>query len=256
MPASSAATEIMNTPWSSSKMSSPRAFSGPAGLPSRRDATSDLPPRLRDQVCARVAVHDLRKLVHRVALLVGQRLGDLDVEAVVDVAAPAAGELFRALAAQSLDAAVRGAGRDPDALRALERRNLDGAAGDRLDDRDRDLDLEVVPGTLEHRRGRHVRHHVEIARGGAAGPGLALAGETDAAPLTHAGRDLHAEPLRLADQPGASAGRARIVDDCAAAAALGARLLDGEHALALGLDAAPVAPGTRAGRGARLGAAP
>src|SRR4051794_34756938 len=114
MPASSAATEIMNTPWSSSKRSL-RSFSRSAGLPSRRDATSDLPLGLCDQLGARVAVHDPRKLVHRVALLVGQRLRDLDAEAVVDVSAPTAGKLLGTVAAQALDAAIARSGGNPNA---------------------------------------------------------------------------------------------------------------------------------------------
>ena len=50
-----------------------------------------------------------------------------------------------------------------DLLGAVERRHLDGAAGDRLDDRDRNVDLEVVALALEDRRRRDVRDDVEVA---------------------------------------------------------------------------------------------
>ena len=81
-------------------------------------------------------------------------LGISIVEAVVDVAAIARVRLRRALAAEALDGPVLGAGRDADALRAAQRRNLDVGAADRLGERDRDVDLEVAVGAaLEDRRG-------------------------------------------------------------------------------------------------------
>src|SRR3954464_15804168 len=100
-----------------------------------------------------------------------------------------------------------------------------------------------------------MRDHVEVARRRAAGPGLALAGQADAAALTHARGDLHAESLRLVHEPRAAAGRARVVDDRAAPAAARAGLGDGEHPLPFDLDAATVALGTGAWRRAGLGAA-
>src|SRR3954463_8147536 len=138
MPASSAATEIMNTPWSCSNSSS------------RSLATSDLPPCSRDQIGARVPVHDLGEPVDRLLLLGGQGLRDLDLEAVANVAVARAGELLGALAAQALEAAVGRARRHADALGAGQGRHLDGPSAHGLDDRDRHLDLDVVAVALEH----------------------------------------------------------------------------------------------------------
>src|SRR4051794_5348158 len=189
----------MNTPWSSAKRA-------------RSAMSLDLLARPRKQVRAGVAVHDLRKALDRLLLLLRERPRDLDAEAVVDVAAPTPGELLGALAAKALHAAVRGAGRHADLLRAAERRHLHGAAGDRLHDRDRDVDLEVVALAPEDGRGRHVRDHVEVAAWTTAESRLALAGQPDAAALADAGRDLHPVSLRLVRMAGPHAGRARILD--------------------------------------------
>src|SRR4051794_10600986 len=106
-----------------------------------------LPP-LREEGLARVAVDDGGQLVHDLGLLLRQRAGHVDREPVADVGAAAAAELRRSLAAEALDGAVLRARRNADALRAGERRHLDGCAADRLGDRDRDLDLEVVAPAL------------------------------------------------------------------------------------------------------------
>ena len=105
---------------------------------------------------------------------------DVDHEAVVDVAAALAAELRRALAAQALDGAVLGArrARAASCVPSSVGTSTVGAA-DRLGDRDRHLDLEVVALALEDRRVAHARDHVEVARRAAAQPGLALAGQPD-----------------------------------------------------------------------------
>src|SRR4051812_21513438 len=103
MPASSAATEIMYTP----RLESSSAI---------RSAP------VREQPLARVAVHHGGEVVDRLALLARQRAGHVDREPVVDVAAAAAAQLRRALAAQALHGAVLGARWDADALRPAERR--------------------------------------------------------------------------------------------------------------------------------------
>src|SRR3954468_23172464 len=102
-----AATEIMKTPWSSSKR-----------FLSRLAIVLRLPAGAREQVCARVAVHHLRELLDGLLLLLRERLRDLDVEAVVDVAATAPGELLRALATQALHASLARAGGNADLLGA------------------------------------------------------------------------------------------------------------------------------------------
>src|SRR4051812_9099147 len=206
---------------------------------------------------ARVAVHHLGELLHRGALLVREVLRDLDHEPVVDVAPGGAAEGGRALAAEALDGPVPGAGRHAQLLRAVQRRHVHLGAAKRLGDGDRHLDLEVVALGLEDGRLVHVRDDIEVAGRTAAQAGLALAGQADARTLLHARGDVHAVALDLPQAALARAGRARLLDDGARAATARARPRDGEHALALGLDAAAVAhrADLRLRAGARAGAA-
>ena len=118
--ASSAATEIMNTPrsvststrrdrppWCSPPMHGHRRRAFPPVAPRAAPAPAPLPNRLaRGRRAER-----LGELLDGLLLLVGELLRDVDHEAVVDVARAwrAAAELRRALAAQALDGAVRGA---------------------------------------------------------------------------------------------------------------------------------------------------
>src|SRR5439155_20287929 len=95
------------------------------------------------------------------------------------------------------------------------------------------------------------REHVEVARPSAAAAGLAPAGEPHAAAVLHPCRDVGPVALDLLRLPQAMAGRARLLDLRAGAAALRARLRDREQALALRLDAAALA--ARADRGLRAG---
>ena len=132
-------------------------------------------------------------------------------------------------------------GRHADPLRAGERRHLDRRALDRLDDRDRDVHLEVVALALEDRALGDARDHVQVAGRAAAAAGLALAGQPHAAAVAHARRDVHLVALDLARLAAAVAGRARVLDLGAGAAADAARLRDREEALRLGLDAAALA---------------
>src|SRR5215217_5121472 len=147
-------------------MYTPRSLSGLSAI-----ARSASP---REQPLARVAVDDGRELVHDLRLLLRQRARHVDQEPVAHVAATAAAELRRALAAQALDRAVLGAGGHANALGAAEGRHLDRRAADRLGDRDRDLDLEVVALAREDRRLAHARDHVEVTRRPAARTGFAL----------------------------------------------------------------------------------
>src|SRR3954451_17650879 len=212
----------------------------------------------REQLRARVAVHDLGKLLDRLGLLPAEAGGNVDDEAVVDVpAGPRAGaELRRALAAQALDGAVLRAGRDAESLRAMQRRHFDLGAADRLRDRERHLDLDVVALALEHRALLHVGHHEEVAGRAAVAAGLALAGEPHARALLDAGRDVHAVALRRPHDALAMARRARVLDHGAGALAAGARLGDREQPLALRLEAAALAARAdlRLGARARAGA--
>src|SRR5581483_2479810 len=140
----------------------------------------------------RIAVHHARQLVNRLGLLRRERGGDVDHEAVVDVATALATEARRAFAAQALDGAVLGAAGHAQALGTVQRRNLDDGALDRLRDRQRNLDLEVLAVALEDRRLDDARDHVQNTRRPGARPrgGLALAGEPDPAAVADARRDV------------------------------------------------------------------
>ena len=146
--ASSAATEIMNTP---------RSGRHPGGDPRAPGGHQPAPPvaafASRSSRSRGLPFIALRERLDRLALLVGEVARDVDHEAVVDVAALGAlAEQRRALAAQALDRPVLGAAGHAQLLRAVQRRDLDVGAADRLGDRDRHLDLEVVALALEHRR--------------------------------------------------------------------------------------------------------
>src|SRR4051794_232200 len=138
----------------------------------------------------------------------------------------------------------------------MERRHLDLGAPDRLGDRERHLDLDVVALALEHRAVLHAGDHEQVAGRPAVAAGLALAGEADARALADAGGDVHAVALRRAHGALAVAGRARVLDDGARAVAAGARLRDREEALALRLEAAALAARADLRLGARPRAGP
>src|SRR5277367_5137605 len=133
-----------------------------------------------------------RQLVDGLLLLSAEMLGNVDHEAVVDVTflRGARAELRRALAAQPLDGAARRAGRDAQRLRAVQRRHLHVGAAQRLRDRQRHLDLEVVALALERRRAADLRDQVQVTGGAAVSPRLALAGNPDAAAVLDAGGDV------------------------------------------------------------------
>ena len=140
---------------------------------------------------------------------------------------------------------------NPDPLGAGEGGNLDGGAADRLDDRDRDVDFQVVAAAAEDRRLAHARYRVEVARRPTAAPGFSLPGQPHPAAVANAGRDVDLVALDLARLPAAAASRARVLDLGAGPAALGAGMRDREEALALADDAAALA--ARAHRRRRSG---
>ena len=74
-------------------------------------------------------------------------------------------------------------------------------AAQRLGDRQRHLDLEVLALALEHGRGSDVRDHVQVAGRPAVAARLALAGQADAAALAHAGGDVDAHFLTVRTAP-------------------------------------------------------
>src|SRR5207247_2574364 len=167
----------------------------------------------------------LRGGLQRLPLVAVELVRHLDLEPVEDVAPPAAAGSRGALPAEALDGSMLGSGRNPDPLRAGERRHLDGRPLDRLGDRDRDRHLEIAVGALaEDRGGGDPGDDVEVAGRPAERSVLALAGDPDPGPVADAGRDLDPVALELSGQPGSTAGLARGLDHLAAPAAARARL--------------------------------
>ena len=117
-----------------------------------------------------------------------------------------------------------GPGRDADPLGPAQRGDVDRRPADRLDDRDRDVHLEVVSAAAEHGRVAHARDRVQIAWRAAAPARLALAGQAHPAAVADAGGDVDPVALHLASLPAALAGGARILDLGPRAAALRAGL--------------------------------
>src|SRR6187551_2169964 len=263
--ASSAATEIMKTPRSSSTEISTRSRRAlkvappyPTLTPLERGKCRLRSPRGPPQeVGAGVgAVQRFGQLLGCLLLLLGQLRRHVDLEPVANIAAAIAAWLRRALTAQALNRPVPGASWDLDLLGSVQGRYLDRRPAQRLGDRDRHGHLEVAAvEPLEHRGRGDPGGHVEVAGRATAGAGLAFAGKADPRSVLDPGRDVDLVALRLPGQAGAAAGGAGVLDDLPGAAALGAGLADREEALALRVDAAAFAARAGDRGGARRGAA-
>src|SRR3712207_2572748 len=94
---------------------------------------------------------------------------------------------------------------------------------------------------------------LQVAGRATAPSGRALAGQPDALAVLDAGRDPHGDRAGLVRDAVAGAGRAGVVDDLAGAAAVAARLREGERPLAAAGHAGALAhrAGVRAGAGLR-----
>src|SRR4029450_376277 len=117
------------------------------------------------------------------------------------------------------------------------------------------LEHEVGTPPLVERRRVDLDADEQVAVGSAVSPLLALALQPDAGAVLRARRHLDLIPARDALATGSAARRTGRVDDDAVAAAAMAGMGEREKALAVRDDAAPLAVGARAGRGAGLGAA-
>src|SRR5437773_7061357 len=104
--------------------------------------------------------------------------------------------------------------------RPVRRRHRDGRAPDRLADRDRHLDGEVLAVAPEERVRPDLDDEVEVARRGAAAPDAALALHAHARAVAHPRGNLDRELLALLDRAGAAATRAGAHPLPAPAAAL------------------------------------
>src|ERR1700722_7259153 len=123
-------------------MKTPRSLSTWMRLTSRAIAGCLLREQSRPGI---LGTHRLGQLLHRLLLLLAQVLGDVDHEAVVNVTFLAATpELGRALPAQTLDGAMRGAWTDTQSLGPVQRRHLHLGSTQGLGNAQRNLHLEVV----------------------------------------------------------------------------------------------------------------
>src|SRR5437667_160235 len=104
--------------------------------------------------------------------------------------------------------------------RAVRRRHRDGRAADRLADRDRHLDGEILAVALEERVRPDLHDEVQVARWGAPSPHAALALHAHARAVAHSGGNLDRQLLALLDRAGAAAARAGAHPLPAPAAAL------------------------------------
>src|SRR6185437_6193614 len=96
---------------------------------------------------------------------------------------------------------------------------------------DRNGHGEVVTVAAEDLVRPHVHRHVQVARRGAAQPGLTLPGQPDPLSVFDTGRDTHVDRASAGGDARAFALLAGVLDDRAAAAAFGARFGEAERAL-------------------------
>src|SRR5215472_15235317 len=100
-----------------------------------------------------------------------------------------------------------------------------------------------------------MHRHVEVARRRTAQPGLALAGQPDPLAILDTGRDPHIDGAGAGGHAGAFALVARVLDDRAAAPAIGAGFGEAERALVAVDHSGAVAARTHLRAGARTRAA-
>src|SRR5690606_4349742 len=108
--------------------------------------------------------------------------------------------------------------------------HVDHIAQRRLRDADRHFAVQVVAITVEDRMLAHAHFHVEVARRGARGAGLAFATQADAVAAVHAGGNLDRQDLLVLDPARAMTLAAWAADHLAASATFRAALLHGENA--------------------------
>src|SRR5260370_38345724 len=114
--------------------------------------------------------------------------------------------------------------------------------------------MQVGAVALKERMRRQREKNIEVAGRPDPHPGLALAREPDAGAVLDAGRDIDRQHALAGDPPGPGAGRARTVDNMAAALAGRAGPFQGEKALGMADAAGAPAGRTGFGVGAALGA--
>src|SRR4029077_7670485 len=125
------------------------------------------------------------QFLHRVGNLGRHAPGHHDLNAVVMVAL-----LLDTLSAQPERLTALCSRRDLRPHRTMDRRNFDFRATDRLADRDRKIDVDVIVAPLEERMRPDVHQYIEIARGSTR-PRRSLPAYSDGLTVGNALRDLH-----------------------------------------------------------------
>src|SRR5919201_2737894 len=177
------------------------------------------------------------ELPRELALLLVELGGQDDLHRRVEAAVPAV-RARHPLAREPDGPAVLRLRRDPQRDLALERWHDDLPAEQRLVERDRQLDAQIVAVAREDRMRLHSHAKIGVTGRPAVRSWRSLTGQPDALTVTDTRGDLHREPLRRL-------ARTRDLNDL-----LGPLVRLGQRHLDLGLDvlAAPCAPrGPRAG---------
>src|SRR5690606_21102579 len=186
--------------------------------------------RTRRMALAVLAGEGGLELLQQLALLGGQVDRGLDHDPAVQVTRRAAAHRTHALATQAEGLAGLGLGGDADFRFATEGRHVDHIAQRRLRDADRHFAVQVVAIAVEDRMLAHAHFHIEVARRGARGAGLAFATQADAVAAVHAGGNLDRQDLLVLDPARAMTLAAWAADHLAASATFRAALLHGENA--------------------------
>src|SRR5688572_23477012 len=172
------------------------------------------------------------ELLEQLLLLLAEVDRGLDHDLGIHVAAGVGAQHAHALALEAELLAGLGAGRHLHlGPGAVDGRDLDPAAERRSRHGERHAAMDVGAVALEQAVLLDREEDVEVPRWRRAQSGFALAGEADAGAVLDAGGDRHLQRLVLGGAALAVAGRARLLDHLAEAAAGRAGPLDGEEAL-------------------------
>src|SRR5207249_5427597 len=179
---------------------------------------------LARKMSPRVPAVRLLERLDRILQAIGRSVGGhLHHEAHVEVARRAALRIADAAPGEAKALPALASPGHLESHLAVRRGHGDGGSADRLADRDRHLDGEVLAVALEERVRPDPDHEVEVARRSAAAPHPALAPDAHARAVAHPGRNPDRELLALLHRAGAAAARAGAHPLPAAAAALRAR---------------------------------
>ena len=195
------------------------------------------------------------QLAQQLALVLGELDRRLDRDVAVQVARVAGAHALDALAAQAELLAGLGAFGNVDRRLARESGHFDLAAEGGRDEAYGHLAMQIITVALEDVVLLQANLDIQVTGWSTVGAGLSVAGAADAHAVVDAGRNLHFQRFLLLELALAVAGGAGLRNDLAGAAAVRARLLHAEEALAHLHRAAAAAGGAGLGAGAWLGTA-